>query len=166
MKNIFLVLAVAFAFVACSPNNTQEEVPVVGKYGAEISEEGAVSVDEMLAKLSVSDSIQVKVKGEITATCAMKGCWMNLVLPNGEEMRVTFKDYEFFVPKEGMEGNTALIEGQLTRSLTELETLRHYAQDAGKSEEEIMSITEDKEELSFVANGVIIYKTQEEAVSE
>ncbi len=166
MKKIYLCFALLVVFAACSPNEKQEVPPVVGKYGAEIAEDGAVSVDEMLAQLNVSDTVQVKVKGEITATCAMKGCWMNLVLPNGEEMRVTFKDYEFFVPKEGMEGNMALIEGQLTRTLTDMETLRHYAEDAGKSEEEVMAITEDKQELSFVANGVIIYKTQEEAVSE
>lgn len=166
MKKIYLCFALLLVFAACSPNDKQEVLPVVGKYGAEISEDGAMSVDKMLAQLNASDSVQVKVKGEITATCAMKGCWMNLVMPNGEEMRVTFKDYEFFVPKEGMEGNLALIEGQLTRTLTDMETLRHYAEDAGKSEEEIMAITEDKEELSFVANGVIIYKMQEEAVSE
>lgn len=166
MKKIYLCFALLVVFAACSPNEKQEVPPIVGKYGAEIAEDGAVSVDEMLAQLNVSDTVQVKVKGEITATCAMKGCWMNLVLPNGEEMRVTFKDYEFFVPKEGMEGNMALIEGQLTRTLTDMETLRHYAEDAGKSEEEVMAITEDRQELSFVANGVIIYKTQEEAVSE
>lgn len=166
MKKFSIACLMLMFLVACGPQNQEEKLPLVGKYGAEISEDGAVSVEEMMASLTTSDTVNVKVKGEITATCAMKGCWMNLVLPNGEEMRVTFKDYEFFVPKEGMEGNMALIEGQLTRSLTDLETLRHYAEDAGKSEEEVMAITDEKEELSFVANGVIIYKTKEEAVSE
>jgi hypothetical protein len=119
-----------------------------------------ISVDDMVAQLSKSDSIMVKVKGEITATCAMKGCWMNLVMPNGEEMRVTFKDYAFFVPKEGMEGNEALIEGVVTRTVTDVETLKHYAQDAGKPQSVIDAITEAKEELAFEANGVIIYKTR------
>ena len=133
---------------------------VVGTYGAEITTDGMISVDDMVAQLSKSDSIMVKVKGEITATCAMKGCWMNLVMPNGEEMRVTFKDYAFFVPKEGMEGNEALIEGVVTRTVTDVETLKHYAQDAGKPQSVIDAITEAKEELAFEANGVIIYKTR------
>ena len=34
--------------------------------------------------------------------------------------------------------------------------LRHYAEDAGKTEEEIMTITEPEYVLSFTANGVII----------
>ena len=58
-------------------------------------------------------------------------------MPNGEEMRVTFKDYEFFVPKEGMEGNEALIDGIVTRTVTDVDTQKHYAEDAGKSQEVI-----------------------------
>lgn len=164
MKKVFFVVLLASFAWACSQNQqTQEEVGAekVGTYGAEISEDGAISVEDMLAQLSSSDSVMVKVKGEITATCAMKGCWMNLVMPNGDDMRVTFKDYGFFVPKEGMEGNVALIEGVVTKTITDVETLKHYASDAGKPEEEILAITEPKEELAFVANGVIIYKTQE-----
>jgi hypothetical protein len=158
-KSIFLICAL-FAF-ACSPQKTDEiTAEVVGTYGAEITTDGMISVDDMVAQLSKSDSIMVKVKGEITATCAMKGCWMNLVMPNGEEMRVTFKDYGFFVPKEGMEGNEALIEGVVTRTVTDVETLKHYAQDAGKPQSVIDAITEAKEELAFEANGVIIYKTR------
>jgi len=160
-KSIFFVCAlIAFA---CSPQKAEENTAeVVGTYGAEITTDGMISVDDMVAQLSKSDSIMVKVKGEITATCAMKGCWMNLVMPNGEEMRVTFKDYAFFVPKEGMEGNEALIEGVVTRTVTDVETLKHYAQDAGKPQSIIDAITEAKEELAFEANGVIIYKTQVE----
>ncbi len=165
-KSIFLVCAL-FVF-ACSPQQKSEEITaeVVGKYGAEITSEGMISVDDMVTQLSKSDSITVKVKGEITATCAMKGCWMNLVMPNGEEMRVTFKDYAFFVPKEGMEGNEALIEGVVTRTVTDVETLKHYAQDAGKPQSIIDAITEAKEELAFEASGVIIYKTQTAAAEE
>ena len=162
MKKILLALVV-FATVACSPKQQSSiDGTLVGKYGAEITAEGTVSTTEMVAMLNASDSVAVKVQGEITATCAMKGCWMNLVMPDGEEMRVTFKDYGFFVPK-GMEGNMAIIDGVVTKTLTDVATLQHYAQDAGKSEAEIMAITEDKEELAFVANGVLIYDVKEEA---
>lgn len=166
MKKVFFAALMLMFVWACQENKQEEKSDIVGTYGAEISEDGAISVNDMMAKLDGSDSVMVKVKGEITATCAMKGCWMNLVLPNGEEMRVTFKDYGFFVPKEGMEGNVALIEGVVTRTLTDVETLKHYAADAGKPEEEILAITEDKEELAFVANGVIIYKGEQVADTE
>ena len=37
-----------------------------------------------------------------------------------------------------------------------VEHLKHYAQDAGKSKEEIAKITEPKDELTFIADGVIV----------
>lgn len=161
MKKIFFAL-IAVSIVACSsPKTDGVNGELVGKYGEEITTEGMISTEKMVAMLSESDSINVKVKGEITATCAMKGCWMNLVLPTGEEMRVTFKDYAFFVPKEGMEGNVAVIEGSVMKTVTDVATLQHYAQDAGKSEKEILAITEAKEELAFEATGVLIYDVEE-----
>ena len=162
MKKIFFALVVLAAFACTETKEEAIEGTLVGKYGEEITEDGTISTDDMVAMLAKSDSVAVKVKGEITATCAMKGCWMNLVMPNGDEMRVTFKDYGFFVPKEGMEGNLAIIDGVVTRTLTDVATLKHYAEDAGKPQEEIDAITEDKEELAFVANGVIIYDISEE----
>jgi len=161
MKKIFFALLVLTAFACSNSKDSSIEGTLVGKYGEEITEEGTISTEKMVAMLDESDSVVVKVKGEITATCAMKGCWMNLVMPDGEEMRVTFKDYGFFVPTEGMEGNLAIIDGVVTKTLTDVETLRHYAQDAGKPQTEIDAITEDKEELAFVANGVIIYDVEE-----
>ena len=146
--------------LSCTAEKKENTAEVVGTYGEEINDSDVISVGEMEAQLVKSDTIAVKVRGEITATCAMKGCWMNLVLADGEEMRVTFKDYGFFVPKEGMEGNEALIDGTVTRTITDVETLRHYAKDAGKPQEVIDAITEEKEELAFVANRVIIYKTE------
>ena len=163
MKKVFFALIVLTAFACSETKESAINGKLVGKYGDEITEEGTISTDEMVAMLTASDSVAVKVKGEITATCAMKGCWMNLVMPSGEEMRVTFKDYGFFVPKEGMEGNLAIIDGVVTKTLTDVATLKHYAEDAGKPQTEIDAIKEDKEELAFVANGVIIYDVKESA---
>ncbi len=156
-KTIALVLCV-FAF-SCGQGAKEK---LVGNYGELISTSGAISTTDMIAKLGEQDSMLVKVKSEIVTTCSMKGCWMNLVLADGEEMRVTFKDYGFFVPKEGMTGNIAVIEGTVKRELTDVETLRHFAEDAGKSEMEIAGITEAKEELTFVATGVVILEAEGE----
>ena len=85
----------------------------------------------------------------------MKGCWMTIDLENGEKMRVTFKDYGFFVPKD-IAGQKVVIDGYAYNSITDVETLRHFAEDAGSPQEEIDAITEDKQEITFVANGVAI----------
>ncbi|MNY81520.1 hypothetical protein D3C86_2231200 [compost metagenome] len=70
-------------------------------------------------------------------------------------MRVVFKDYAFFVPKD-IAGKTVVFEGEAKKTTSSVEHLRHYAQDAGQSKEEIAKITEPKDELTFVAEGVIV----------
>lgn len=73
-----------------------------------------------------------------------------------DTLMVRFKDYSFFVPKEGVEGHNAIIQGEAYYDTLTVESLQHYAQDAGKSEDEILSITEPEYNFLFEANGVII----------
>ena len=100
-------------------------------------------------------STKVKVKGEIISTCPMKGCWMNMLVSN-DTVLVRFKDYGFFVPKQGVEGSSAIINGFLSIDTLSVAQLRHYAEDAGKKTEEIMKIKKPKITLSFLADGVAI----------
>lgn len=168
----YLLILLVFV-AACNTNskNTEEvaqeeateqstanelEVVEASLYGAEINADAAITLDEMMAQLETQDSLFVTVQGEINATCKMKGCWMNISMPDGDEMRVTFKDYGFFVPKEGMEGKQATFEGWVKKSIVTEEDRKHFAKDAGKSEEEIAAITGDEEQLAFVADGVVI----------
>jgi hypothetical protein len=95
------------------------------------------------------------VKGEIKEVCQAKGCWMTLDMGDGELLRVKFKDYAFFVPKDAA-GKTAIVQGTAQKETISVDELRHLAEDAGKTENEINSITNPKEELTFVAEGVII----------
>ncbi len=168
MKNwTSLLLMVAILFLAACNSKTsssvtadgsEEAAPVYsnkpGHYGVEITPDGAVPVNAISQKVSELGSGAVKVKGEISDVCAVKGCWMTI--KDGEqEMRVTFKDYGFFVPKD-VAGKTAIMEGIAKVETISVETLRHYAEDAGESAEEIAKITKPEEELTFEAIGVII----------
>jgi len=71
-------------------------------------------------------------------------------------MSVHFKDYGFFVPTEGLEGKRAVIQGHAVREVTSVDDLRHYAEDAGKTPEEIAAITAPDTNWVFTAEGVII----------
>jgi hypothetical protein len=85
---------------------------------------------------------------------------MNLVDPvasSDESLFVKFKDYAFFVPKD-IAGREVLVEGVAFTEETSIEELRHYAEDAGKSEEEIAKITEPVTEKKFMASGVLLLK--------
>jgi hypothetical protein len=105
--------------------------------------------------LTACQQKEVKNEQAAVAVCQAKGCWMKLDLGNNETMRVTFKDYGFFVPKDA-KGREVVIEGVALKSLTPVDELQHYAKDAGKTAEEIAAITEPVQELSFEAVGVLM----------
>lgn len=95
------------------------------------------------------------ISGEIIDVCPKKGCWMNVKVDT-DTVFVKFKDYGFFVPKNGIEGKKAVINGILSTETVSVKELQHYAEDAGKSELEISKINKPEIKFSFLADGVII----------
>jgi len=152
MKIILHVL-LTFAFYSCSSNENSKNNFTF--YGTEISNDSILNFiieKEIVLKQGLKPC---KLKGEIVETCSKKGCWMTL--DTGEDtLFIKFRDYGFFVPVDSVEGKTAVIQGDLFLDTTSVEMLKHYAEDAGKSEEEIALITEPSFELGFIADGVII----------
>ena len=83
---------------------------------------------------------------------------MKLPAGEGEEtIMVRFKDYGFFMPLDA-NGKEVIVEGKAFVTEVSVADLKHYAEDAGKSAEEIKKITEPKMELAFEANGVLMKK--------
>ncbi len=152
LKN-YLLLTITFSLFSFA--NAQDELPSTGSFGEKIDKDGAVPVVQLVQKFDHSDASDMKVQGTIVEVCQAKGCWMTIDLGNNETMRVKFKDYGFFVPKDAA-GKTAVMQGVAKKETISVEDLRHLAEDAGKSEAEINAIKESKEELTFVAKGVII----------
>ncbi|MBO0359018.1 DUF4920 domain-containing protein [Hymenobacter sp. BT186] len=129
---------------------------VAGKtYGAAITADGAKPLSELKQVLGNQDSAQVKLVGTADAVCQAKGCWLTMKTPEGKEMRVRFKDYAFFVPKD-ISGKTVVINGWAHREEVPVADLQHYAKDAGKSDQEIAAITKPEEQLNFEADGVLV----------
>lgn len=129
-------------------------------FGDKVTPEGASTYDDILPRLKAlkgSEKIEnVKMTGTVLAVCKAKGCWMTLQSDKGEpEIFVKFKDYGFFMPKDVV-GKKVLMQGYAFKEVTNVETLRHFAEDEGKSKEEIAKITQPKDEYKFLANGVVI----------
>ena len=101
----------------------------------------------------------IKIEGEILSSCPMKGCWMK-IKSEEDTILVRFKDYGFFVPKDGIVGDKTIINGKLSIDTLSVTLLRHYAEDAGKSSEEINKIIEPEVSMTFLAEGVLIRKEQ------
>uniref|UniRef100_UPI0035622737 DUF4920 domain-containing protein n=1 Tax=Seonamhaeicola sp. TaxID=1912245 RepID=UPI0035622737 len=91
----------------------------------------------------------------VLKVCKAKGCWMTLDLGDGNEAMVKFKDYGFFVPKD-IAGKDVVVNGKAYVKEVPVDELQHYAEDAGKSAEEIAAITKPKKTFSFEADGVLI----------
>ena len=126
-------------------------------FGEKIKLDGAIEGASFLKQIDGKDSLLIKISAPIVNVCQKKGCWMNVDLGEGKQMMVRFKDYGFFVPKDA-DGKIAVMDGVAFREVLSVDMLRHYAEDAGKSKEEIEKITEPETRLSFEASGVLIYK--------
>ena len=166
MKKLLLpAFAIALFTFSCSDGGDKpaadsmkkDSVAAVEIFGDSITADGAIPATEVLAKLAGHDSIPVKLEGVIDAVCQKKGCWMTLNIGNDQTMRVTFKDYGFFVPKDAS-GRTVIVDGYAHVDTTSVAMLREYAKDDGASKDSIAKITEPEVELSFEARGVIIRK--------
>lgn len=141
---------------AANADTLKVDAPAVAIYGDTISTEGAMAMAQFLTATAGKDSLDAKVECEIITSCQKKGCWMTVKTAGEEDMMVRFRDYGFFVPTEGLEGKKAVIQGHAVREITDVAALRHYAEDEGKTPEEIAKITEPDTSWTFTADGVII----------
>ena len=96
----------------------------------------------------------MKFTTKVNEVCQSKGCWMLLDLGEDEAM-VRFKDYGFFMPKN-IADREVIVNGKAYVSEMSIDEQRHYAEDAGKTQEEIEAINEVKKTLSFEADGVLV----------
>ena len=154
---LFLTCSAAL-FIGCESATSVEAAGTPDNqtfYGSVIDTDGTTNGADMRAALDKSGRAKVRFEGEITATCAKKGCWMDVA--SGEDtVFVRFLDYGFFVPTEGAEGKRTVVQGEAFYDTLTVPMLKHYAADAGKSQEEIDAITEPELRLAFTATGVMI----------
>lgn len=154
-------LVILFLIAACTQMQESKATgkvvidPAYSYYGDTISAEGAVAASTLATLLKGKDSLNVKVKGTVIAVCQRKGCWMKLDASEGKELMVRFKNYNFFVPKD-CTGKQIVMDGFVKYDTTSVEQLRHYAEDNGKSKEEIAQIMEPEISMNYEAKGVMI----------
>ena len=164
-KNFLFIISIILIFAACGDETKSPEQVAVEKatdqiFGEKINADDALTFTDLLNKMDQLDSMETKVTGTVESVCKKKGCWVNIVSDDGREMFVKFKDYGFFLPKD-CEGRKVVMEGKAFREVTPVDELQHLAEDGGASKEEIAKITEPKEELKFMASGVMLLAEQE-----
>ncbi|NIF05020.1 DUF4920 domain-containing protein [Chryseobacterium sp. Tr-659] len=159
-KAILFAAAVSVSTLAYA----QEMGPPAGNalvgdtYGGSVSpsiESKAITVDKLNKQLKKDNKKieNVAVKGKVTDVCDKKGCWLTIQTEDNSKFFVKMKDYAFFVPT-ALKGKNVVLEGAAERKVTSVNEQKHYAEDAKKPQAEIDAITQPKEEVRFVANGI------------
>ncbi|MCM4168715.1 hypothetical protein KCTC52924_02407 [Arenibacter antarcticus] len=165
MKYFNILIVFIVAFVGCKQGERSmvplsETLTTVNfvQLGAQIESAGALDAAFMFEeyqKIDGNDSISTKFTTKVTDVCKAKGCWMKLQLGEDQEVMVKFKDYGFFMPKD-IVGREVVVHGLAFVEKVSVEDQIHFAEDGGKSKEEIAKITDAKKTYSFVANGVLL----------
>ena len=120
-------------------------------YGAPIKAKNPVTLSAAVKQLDNQSTAQVLVESKVDKVCVAKGCWLGLVSDTGD-VRVTFKDYAFFVPSS-LIGKTVIVEGVLEKVTMTLDETKHYVKDAGGDPS---TVTEPRVEYRIVASGVAV----------
>ena len=163
MKNILLI-AITFLFLnSCKQKIQTAQSPIqVGStvyevYGTALDAQSVLPMHDLATSFSTmktTDTLFAKVQGTIKEVCSKKGCWMTLDMGDEKDLMVRFKDYGFFMPLDAK--GDVIMSGFATISETSVEALKHYAEDAGASEQEIEAIIAPELTYSFEADGVLL----------
>ena len=155
MKKILFAAILFTAFTANAQDSHDKEKVQAAKgvvYGKVSDEKTVVSVDELKDKL-VDEKFEGQVKGKVVEVCQAEGCWIKVQRADGSSMMVRAKDHAFLMPAN-IVGKTVIIEGAAAvKEVTEAQR-KHYAEDAGKSKEEIAKIKGAEKDVQFAAKGV------------
>ncbi|MGE0706988.1 MAG: DUF4920 domain-containing protein [Planctomycetota bacterium] len=126
-----------------------------GVFGAGVQQGSgaAVTLPQLKKQVASLHGRPVRTAGRLQDVCRKKGCWMVLV-DHGVEVRVRFKDYSFFVPRDAA-GREAIVEGIATETEIPEDLARHYAEEGGDPEA-AKKIKGPQKVLAFTATGVEI----------
>ncbi len=161
MKRFLFATALICVAVACTSTteNTEAKEKLGKSYGPyKVKVEDAISVEAMLADFKGKTArTEYTFEADLAEVCSKAGCWVNIDKGNGDMFMVRFKDH-FTIPPATERGTGAYLHGYAYMDTIPVADLQHFAEDAGKSKEEIMAITEPEYELNFEADGITLKK--------
>lgn len=134
-----------------SAKKTEAKADWVLVRGEKLSGKKAVALPELLKTAEGLDGKAISVEGKVRKACEKKGCWMELATDEKSPgVRVTFKDYAFFVPLDSA-GSAAKVEGTVKVAELSEERAKHY-----ESEGAIVPRGKDGKprEVQLIATGV------------
>jgi hypothetical protein len=121
-------------------------------YGSEFPEDARFFAPEYIVRNSnVFKGQEVATKGVIKQVCQKKGCFF-MLSAGDKDIRITFKDYKFFIPKDAAGSKVQLTGVFKVKELSE-DQAKHYAEDAGADPDDMKM---SGKEYNIVAGSVKI----------
>jgi len=112
---------------------------------------------DVLAESGSLDGKPVAVIGTVTEVCIKAGCWVKLDNDSGEPLFVKFTcPFEGrLMPMEAI-GKQVVVTGTLKTIEVDEATRRHYAEDAGASQDEIDAITGSETQVRIMGESALL----------
>ena len=151
-----ILLALTLFLSGCgAPDNESARVPMAWlpageSFGAGVTLDQVSDFRDVITHPDNYSGNPVLIRAKVSEVCQRKGCWM--VLREGASaVRVRFKDYGFFVPKN-CSGKVAYVEGRVKREVISERMARHYAEESNRGDP--AGIHGPQTVVSFEATGV------------
>ena len=157
MKKVFSMCLGFFFTILTHAQPPEGNANPGDSYGNGASATGAVTPAELLGKLKNDKPVHAKIRARVLDVCPNKGCWLKVKMNDSTTAFVKMKDYAFFVPTAA-KGKNIIVDGTAFVKTTSVAELKHYAEDAKKSKEEIEAITKSRQEIHITATGISVVK--------
>lgn len=164
MKLACVAVISASLVVGCQTSDSVETAasappttPVWNQYGDKVTHAAQPVAPGALK----GDETGVTVSGVITEVCQHQGCWIRLIdpaHPEAGDLFVKTTGHAYLVPRNSR-GRQAMVYGRCELSEMSVADQRHYAEEAGKSVEEIARITKPRKMITFHADSISIEGT-------
>jgi len=136
VKQFSIIILSLVWFISCNSNDVKSDY-----FGDEITLTKSTSIESIVINPNESTGKEFLISGVMTQVCQKKGCWMDV--KDGENsLNIRFKDYAFFMPKDGA-GRKVKAQGIFNIAMYE---------------EEVEGKTVEKEYFTFTASGVELEK--------
>ncbi len=152
MKKLLILTGCLFFMIAANAQDAIKPAETGTVYGTVTETGEAIKVGKLESSIK-DNKFEGKIMGQVTEVCQTKGCWIKLKKADGTDLMVKAKDHGFYMPAD-IVGKMVVVEGSASVKEVSEKMRKHFAEDAGKSKEEIEKIKGTSKEVMFSATGV------------
>jgi hypothetical protein len=143
-----MVLSTTLALITLIASPGADKMPLPVHYGKPFAIMRPIPMPDLPKLVGKLVDTKIQVVGPVHKVCSKKGCWMSLK-DGDSNLRISFKDYSFFMPTSLAQGTIVIVNGLLgKRKMSEAQ--------AAHMKKEGAELPPNLEELTLVAEGVSV----------